>query len=81
MCGRIKVIVAPTRRDNNRFNDDIYNSYDDIVYDELDNILGGSYVTYGEIPWQAGILYKNQHVCSAAIINEFWVISAAQCFP
>lgn len=81
LCGLTKVVITPISRGKNIFKDDEDDLYDDADdAKQLDKILGGSYVTYGEIPWQAGIFFRNHYICSGAIISEFWVISAAHCF-
>lgn len=51
----------------------------------LDKIVGGNETTHGEIPWQArvtifGVDEPTEYDCGAAIINEFWLLSAAHCF-
>lgn len=82
LCGRTKIVISPLDRGKNIFKDDEEDLYDDADHEgkNLDKIFGGSYVSYGEIPWQVGILYQNSYICSGAIINEFWIISAAHCF-
>lgn len=82
MCGLLKVFTSYYKsRVTNRTSDKgDNNSSDDISEsDQLDKILGGNFVTYGEVPWQANILLDNRPKCSGAIISEYWVITAASC--
>lgn len=82
MCGLQKVFTSYYKsRVTNRTSDNgDNNSSDDISEsDQLDKILGGNFVTYGEVPWQANILLDNRSKCSGAIISEYWVITAASC--
>ncbi|KAM4836881.1 serine protease-like protein 51 [Thomomys bottae] len=43
-------------------------------------IVGGKPVNIAEFPWQVGIFHKGKHLCGGAILNEWWVLSAAHCF-
>ncbi|BFZ16383.1 hypothetical protein BsWGS_19422 [Bradybaena similaris] len=80
LCGQVKVNVAPTNRGEDRVNDGDANSYDDMDDDQhLEKMFGGSYVTYGEIPWQVSIHVEGQFNCGGAILNAFWVITTAAC--
>lgn len=56
--------------------------------DTNDKILGGSYAAPGEFPWQANlrmlsrskIRVKYKPECGGAIVNSYWILSAAHCF-
>ncbi|XP_063286938.1 uncharacterized protein LOC134572067 [Pelobates fuscus] len=43
-------------------------------------IVGGTEAVEGEWPWQVLILYKGTIICGGSLIDEQWVVSAAQCF-
>ncbi|XP_060034086.1 serine protease 40-like [Erinaceus europaeus] len=43
-------------------------------------IFGGENAPELRWPWQVSLLYQNRHVCGAALIDAFWVLSAAHCF-
>ncbi|CAG5131294.1 unnamed protein product, partial [Candidula unifasciata] len=75
LCGRKPTLISKRRALNEGFND-VGDS------DPLDKIIGGSYATYGEIPWQVNIYANGTHRCGGAIINAFWVLTTAMCvFP
>uniref|UniRef100_A0A8D2GWA2 Serine protease 51 n=1 Tax=Urocitellus parryii TaxID=9999 RepID=A0A8D2GWA2_UROPR len=38
-------------------------------------------VQNGEFPWQVSIQMSGQHLCGGAIIHQWWVLTAAHCFP
>ncbi|KAK1881028.1 Serine protease 27 [Dissostichus eleginoides] len=45
-------------------------------------IVGGMDVIDGAWPWQVDIqLTTAGHICGGSIISEYWVLSAAHCFP
>uniref|UniRef100_G1LVJ5 tryptase n=1 Tax=Ailuropoda melanoleuca TaxID=9646 RepID=G1LVJ5_AILME len=43
-------------------------------------IFGGQNAPDQRWPWQASLLYLGKHICGAALIDAYWVISAAHCF-
>ncbi|KAF6084242.1 hypothetical protein HJG60_008523 [Phyllostomus discolor] len=43
-------------------------------------IFGGSGAPDQQWPWQASLQFHGKHICGAALIDNFWVISAAHCF-
>nr|XP_033775008.1 transmembrane protease serine 4 [Geotrypetes seraphini] len=44
-------------------------------------IVGGTSSLIQNWPWQISLQYKGQHVCGGSIINPFWILTAAHCFP
>ncbi|KAK5850780.1 hypothetical protein PBY51_001627 [Eleginops maclovinus] len=44
-------------------------------------IVGGMDVIDGAWPWQVDIQFENSHICGGSIISQYWVLSAAHCFP
>lgn len=50
---------------------------------DLIRIVGGNSATKGEFPWLASLQYRTAysfiHFCGGAIINEYWIITAAHC--
>ncbi|XP_057576619.1 serine protease 55, partial [Hippopotamus amphibius kiboko] len=46
---------------------------------QYSRIIGGMEAEVGEFPWQVSIQARNEHFCGGAIINEWWIISAAHC--
>lgn len=45
----------------------------------LGKVFGGHQSVQGRWPWQASLVYRNQHICGAFLINREWVISSASC--
>lgn len=43
------------------------------------HIVGGSKVFAGVFPWQAAILSDENTFCGGSLIDEVWVLTAAQC--
>ncbi|XP_042541062.1 serine protease 40-like [Dipodomys spectabilis] len=43
-------------------------------------IFGGQKAASERWPWQASLLYHGSHICGAALIDRYWVTSAAHCF-
>ncbi|XP_048201727.1 serine protease 40-like [Perognathus longimembris pacificus] len=43
-------------------------------------IFGGQSSAPERWPWQASLLYLGRHICGAALIDRYWVASAAHCF-
>ena len=47
---------------------------------QYSRITGGIEAGVGEFPWQVSVQARNEHVCGGAILNEWWIITAAHCF-
>ncbi|XP_037377709.1 serine protease 40 [Talpa occidentalis] len=43
-------------------------------------IYGGTDAPEQRWPWQISLLYQKRHICGGALIDHFWVVSAAHCF-
>ncbi|XP_012581161.1 PREDICTED: serine protease 40-like [Condylura cristata] len=43
-------------------------------------IYGGEAAPALRWPWQVSLLYNNRYICGGALIDHFWVASAAHCF-
>ncbi|KAM4717147.1 mast cell tryptase-like [Anableps anableps] len=43
-------------------------------------IIGGQDAAEGAWPWQVS-LHRQRHFCGGSLINQQWVLTAAQCFP
>uniref|UniRef100_A0A8C9KS86 Serine protease 55 n=1 Tax=Panthera tigris altaica TaxID=74533 RepID=A0A8C9KS86_PANTA len=46
---------------------------------QYSRIIGGMEAEVGEFPWQVSIQARNEHFCGGAIINEWWIVTAAHC--
>nr|KAF6433901.1 hypothetical protein HJG59_008946 [Molossus molossus] len=46
----------------------------------MGKIYGGQDVVAGQWPWQASLMYQKSHICGAALIDSFWLVSTAHCF-
>ncbi|KAK6640231.1 hypothetical protein RUM44_011917 [Polyplax serrata] len=44
-----------------------------------DLIVGGDVIDINKVPYQAGLILKNQYFCGASIISETFAITAAHC--
>lgn len=42
-------------------------------------IVGGYKATVGDWGWQVGINYNGRHLCGGALLNEWWMVTAAHC--
>ncbi|XP_069872030.1 serine protease 52-like [Dipodomys merriami] len=43
-------------------------------------IIGGKPAHIADFPWQVGILTQGNHLCGGAILDEWWILTAAHCF-
>ncbi|XP_006884996.1 PREDICTED: serine protease 55 [Elephantulus edwardii] len=43
-------------------------------------IIEGVEAGIGEFPWMVSIQVGNEHFCGGAILNKWWILSAAHCF-
>ncbi|XP_025318712.2 serine protease 55 isoform X1 [Canis lupus dingo] len=46
---------------------------------QYSRIIGGMEAEVGEFPWQVSIQARNEHFCGGAIINKWWIVTAAHC--
>ncbi|BFZ16373.1 hypothetical protein BsWGS_19412 [Bradybaena similaris] len=83
LCGLRPKRMSARRLDTVQFED-----YEESDTHRYDKILGGSFAAPGEFPWQANLrLLKPSKVrvkykpeCGGAILNSYWILSAAHCF-
>ncbi|XP_077007972.1 serine protease 55 [Tamandua tetradactyla] len=47
---------------------------------QYSRIIGGIEAKVGEFPWQVSIQANNEHFCGGAILNNWWILTAAHCF-
>ncbi|KAJ6650617.1 hypothetical protein lerEdw1_005710 [Lerista edwardsae] len=47
----------------------------------MGRIVGGTDAQNGQWPWQGSLNYEGHHVCGAALISRWWMITAGHCFP
>ncbi|XP_037668710.1 serine protease 55 [Choloepus didactylus] len=47
---------------------------------QYSRIIGGTEAKVGEFPWQVSIQANNDHFCGGAILNNWWILTAAHCF-
>ena len=43
-------------------------------------IVGGHETDPGSHPWQVALMFRDQQVCSGAVITPSWIATAAHCF-
>ncbi|CAH1785836.1 unnamed protein product [Owenia fusiformis] len=43
-------------------------------------IIGGKQVIPLSWPWMVSLWYDGQHYCAGTLINNYWILTAAQCF-
>ncbi|KAM7140080.1 serine protease 55 [Molossus nigricans] len=46
---------------------------------QYSRIIEGMEAEVGEFPWLVSIQARNEHFCGGAIINEWWILTAAHC--
>lgn len=46
---------------------------------QYSRIIGGIEAEAGEFPWLVSIQAGNEHFCGGAIIDEWWIVTAAHC--
>jgi secreted trypsin-like serine protease len=44
-------------------------------------LAGGVDADISEVPYQASIIYQNNHTCGGSIISKSYILTAAHCFP
>lgn len=48
--------------------------------DQQTRIIGGVPANYLHFPWQATIYFRMKHICGGSLINDLYVLTAANCF-
>ncbi|XP_048196540.1 putative serine protease 47 [Perognathus longimembris pacificus] len=46
----------------------------------IGKVFGGQNAVAGQWPWQASLLFRERHLCGAALLDAHWLVSAAHCF-
>ncbi|CAG5119477.1 unnamed protein product [Candidula unifasciata] len=72
LCGRRPAITKGRIFGYDTFDGD-KNNYN------LNKILGGTFATHGEVPWQVNIHVDNKFRCGGVIVNAYWVLTSAEC--